>query len=442
MTISRRHVLSNALKTASLASLGAVRAATLRPSSLADAESSGLQENAPALSLPPAFSSLRPLGDRVKPIRPEEYQQRIAHAQKLMTEAKPQFEALYITPGTSLFYFAGIRWWPSERVLALLVPRQGDPFLVCPAFEEGRLREQLRWPIEIRTWQEDDSPFTVAAKGLADRSVTQGQVAVEETTRYTFFDRLRQAAPSLTFVSGDPITIGCRAQKGEHELELMRLACTATFDVYKALFASLREGMTQRDVGRLLEQGFAKMGLQGDGLVLFGPSAALPHGTREEQTLREGMGILIDGGTTVEGYHSDITRTGVLGKPTEKLQRAFEIVRGAQDDALAAAVSGHECGTVDDAARKVISDAGFGPHYKYFTHRLGHGIGLDEHEYPYLVRGNKTILRPSMTFSNEPGIYVVGEYGLRCEDEMVIAGSGPAQLLTAGFQPSLEKPIA
>jgi len=435
MTISRRKML----QAASLASIGAATAATLASSSLRGAPA---QQHPSASSLPPAFASLKPLGDRVKPIRPEEYQQRVALAQKLMTDAKPQFQALYITPGTSLFYFAGIRWWPSERILALLIPRQGDPFLVCPAFEEGRLREQLHWPIEIRTWQEDDGPFAVAAKGLVDRGVTQGQVGVEETTRYTFFDRMRLAAPSLTFVSADPITIGCRAQKSDHELEFMRLACAATFDVYKALFASLKEGMTQREVGGLLEQGFAKMGLQGGALVLFGPSAALPHGTREEQTLREGMGVLIDGGTVIEGYPSDITRTGVLGKPTAQLQRAFEIVRGAQDAALAAAVVGHECGSVDDAARKIISDAGFGPNYKYFTHRLGHGIGLDEHEWPYLVRGNKTILKPGMTFSNEPGIYVVGEYGLRCEDDMVIAESGPAQLLTAGFQPSLEKPIA
>jgi Xaa-Pro dipeptidase len=438
MTISRRNVL----KTASLASIGAA-AATLRSASLRSAPPDlSAQENPPSSSLPPAFASLKPLGDRVQPIRPEEYQQRVAQAQKIMTEAKPQFQGLYTTPGTSLVYFTGIRWWPSERILALLIPRQGEPFLVSPAFEEGRLREQLRWPIEIRTWQEDDSPFAVAAQGLADRGVRDGQIGVEETTRYTFFDRMRQAAPSLTFTSGDSITIGCRAQKSEHELQLMRLACAATFDVYKALFASLKEGMTQHDVSRLLSQGFAKMGQQGDGLVLFGPSAALPHGTRGEQVLREGMGVLIDGGTTVEGYPSDISRTGVLGKPTDKLQRAFEIVRGAQDAALAAAVAGHECGSVDDAARKVIADAGFGPNYKYFTHRLGHGIGLDEHEYPYLVRGNKTILKPNMTFSNEPGIYVVGEYGLRCEDDMVIAESGPAQLLTAGFQPSLEKPIA
>jgi Xaa-Pro dipeptidase len=431
MKISRRDIL----KTASLATAGAT-ANAINSSAVA------AQQTSAAAALPPSFDSLKPLGARVKPISAEEYQQRIARAQQLMTDSKPQIQALFVAPGTTLRYFTNIRWWPSERILALLIPRHGDPFLVSPSFEEGRLREQLQWPIEIRTWQEDESPFAIAAKTLSDRGVTTGQVGVDAPMYYGFFDRMRQAATALDFVSGSPVIDLCRAQKSPHELELMRLACDATFDVYKALFASLREGMTQRQVGRMLELGFAKMNLEGDGLVLFGPSAALPHGTHEEQTLREGMGILIDGGTTVEGYHSDITRTGVLGKPTEKLQRAFEIVRGAQDAALAAAVAGHECGSVDDAARKVIIDAGFGPNYKFFTHRLGHGIGLDEHEYPYLVRGSKIILQPNMTFSNEPGIYVPGDYGLRLEDDMAISETGPARLLTAGFQPSLEKPIA
>src|ERR1700689_2102644 len=393
-------------------------------------------------SLPPAFDKLQPLGDRVKPIGTPELQGRVAHAQQLMSRGKPRFDALYVTPGTTLLYYTGIYWWPSERILALLIPRNGDPVIVCPAFEEGRLREQLRLPIEIRVWQEDESPYAIAAKWFGERGVRTGNVGVEDTTRYVFYDGLQHAAPSLEYASGDPITVGCRAQKSEHELELMRLACGATFDVYKATFASLREGMTQREVADLVVRGYARMGLRGEASVFFGPSSALPHGSREEQVLREGVGVMIDDGTTVEGYQSDVTRMGVIGKPPEKLQRAFEIVRHAQDAALAAATAGHECGSVDDAARKVITDAGFGPDYKYFTHRLGHGIGLDEHEYPYLVRGNKTILKPNMTFSNEPGIYVVGEYGLRCEDDMFIAESGPAQLLTAGFQPTLEKPIS
>jgi len=304
------------------------------------------------------------------------------------------------------------------------------------------LREQLRWPIELRVWQEDESPYALIAKWLAERGIRTGQVGVEETTKYVFYDGLRQTASSLDYGSGNPVTVGCRAQKSEHELELMRLACSATFDVYKATFASLREGMTQREVSGMISRAYKKMGLEGYGIVLFGPAAALPHGTREEQVLREGMGVLIDGGTRVEGYESDVTRTSALGKPSPKLHHAFEIVRSAQDAALAAAVAGHECGSVDGAARKVITEAGFGPGYKYFTHRLGHGIGLDGHESPYLVQGNPTILKPGMTFSNEPGIYVVGDYGLRCEDVMVIADLGEAKLLTPGFAPSLENPIA
>ena len=393
-------------------------------------------------SLPPAFDALKPLGDRVKPIRPDELQARVAHAQQLMTDSKPRFEALYVTPGTTLVYYTGIHWWPSERILAFLVPRQGDPLLVAPAFEEGRLREQMRWPMEIRVWQEDESPYSIIEKCLAERGIRTGQVGVEATTRYVFFDGLRRAATSLDYTSGDPITVGCRAQKSAHELELMRLACSATCAVYKAVFASLREGMTQHEVSELASRGYARMGLQGEASVFFGPSSALPHGSREEQALREGVGVMIDDGTTVEGYQSDVTRVGVLSKPPEKLQRAFEIVRNAQNAALAAAVAGHECGSVDDAARKVITDAGFGPGYKYFSHRLGHGIGMDGHESPYLVRGNRTILKPGMTVSNEPGIYVVGDYGMRCEDDMVIGESGEAQLLTPGFQPSLETPIA
>jgi len=434
MKISRRELF----KTASAAS-GSIAAGAIFGAPRG-ARTWQWQEASPAL--PPAFDSLKPLGDRVKPIRTEEFQARIARAQQLMSEAKPRFDALYVTPGTTLVYYTGIRWWPSERLLALLLPRQGEPALVCPAFEEGRVRELVRWPIEIRTWQEDESPYALAANWFAERGIRAGRAGIEETTRYAFFDGLRRAAPSLEYASADEVTVGCRAQKSEHEIELMRLACAATCDVYRATFASLREGMKQSEVADMVARGYQRMGLRGEAFVLFGPAAAMPHGTRENRSLREGDAVLMDDGTSVEGYQSDVTRTGVFGKPSEKLRRAFEIVRRAQDAALAAAVAGRECGSVDDAARKVIVDAGFGPGYKYFPHRLGHGMGMDGHEWPYLVRGNRTILKPGMTFSNEPGIYVVGDYGLRCEDDMVIAESGTAHLLTPGFAPSLEKPVA
>ena len=391
--------------------------------------------------MPATFAGLQPLGSRVKSITADEYQARVARAQQLLAEQKPKLDALVVAPGTSLFYFTGVRWWPSERLLGLLIPQKGEPVVICPAFEEARFREQLRISAEVRVWQEDESPTKLAASALADRGLRAGRIGVEEATMFTFYDHLRQAASGFEFTSADPVTIACRGVKSAHELELMRLACEATCDVYRAVFASLKEGMSQNDVSALVEAGYAKMGLRGDALVLFGTAAALPHGTVKPQTLREGAVVLIDDGCKVEGYSSDVTRTGVFGKPTEKMQRTFEIVRNAQDAALDAAQKGKPSGTVDDAARGIITSAGYGPDYKFFTHRLGHGIGLDGHEHPYLVRGSKTNLISGMTFSNEPGVYIPGEFGIRCEDLMVVAEDGPAQLLTPSFQVSLEKPL-
>ena len=388
-----------------------------------------------------ALESLRPLGAQIRPISSGEYLSRISLIQQLLAGQNPVLDALFLAPGSSLYYFTGVRWWPSERLLGMLIPRAGQPIVVCPAFEEGRFREQLRFPVEVRVWQEDQSPTKLAAEGLADRGVRTGRIAVEEATMFTFYHHLRQAAPGFEFVSADPITIACRGVKSPHELELMRLACEATCAVYRTVFASLKEGISQSDIGKLVEAGFAKMDLRGDALVLIGASAALPHGSIKPQTLREGDVVLIDGGCKVEGYSSDVTRTAVFGKPSEKIQRTYEIVRKAQDVALSAAQAGKLSGTVDDAARGVIVASGFGPDYKFFTHRLGHGIGLDGHEHPYLVRGSKTTLVPGMTFSNEPGVYIPGEFGLRCEDLMVISENGPAQLLTPRFQVSLEKPL-
>lgn len=399
---------------------------------------------------PAAFANLKPLGSRVHAISPEEFRARLERAQKLMANPPAlaagqipaaKFDALFFAPGTSLYYFTGIRWGLSERLLGLVLPRTREPVLVVPAFEEGRLREKMRFAIEVRVWQEDQNPTKIAAAALADRGIRGGRLGLEETAGFTFFDHLREAAPAFEYVSADPITIACRAHKSPQELDLMRLACEATCDVFRAVFASLKAGMSQEDIGHLVEAGHSKMGLHGGALVLLGASAALPHGSEQPQKLKEGDVVLIDGGCQVEGYESDVTRTGVFGKPTEKVARAFEIARKAQDAALDAARAGRLSGTVDDAARAVITGAGYGPDYKYFTHRLGHGIGLDGHEHPYLVRGSKTILEPGMTFSNEPGIYVPGEFGLRCEDDMVIKADGPAQLLTPGFAVSLEKPL-
>jgi Xaa-Pro dipeptidase len=409
--------------------------------SSAAASAVALTPRVPQAENPPAFSNLKPLGDRVHPISADEFHSRVLHAQTLMSQSNPAFDALLIGPGTSLYYFTGIRWWLSERLLALIIPRTGQPILISPAFEEARMRESLLYPAEVRIWQEDESPSKLIATSLADRGLRTGRIGIEERLPFTFYDHFHAAAPAYECVSADPVTIACRAVKSPHELALMRLACEATCDVYRVVFANLKEGMTQEQVSEFVAAGYSKMHLRGDAMVLFGASAALPHGSREPRTLKEGDVVLIDDGCTVEGYCSDVTRTAVFGKPTEKMQRAFETVRKAQDAALDAARAGKLSGSVDDAARNVITSAGYGPGYKFFSHRLGHGIGLDIHEHPYLVHGSKTILEPGMTFSNEPGIYIPGEFGIRCEDVMAIAPEGSAQLLTPEFQRSLEKPL-
>jgi Xaa-Pro dipeptidase len=409
--------------------------------STAAASALALTPTPPQAQTPAAFTTLKPLGDRVRPITADEFLARVLHAQSLMAQSNPAFDAILIGPGTSLYYFSSIRWWLSERLLALIIPRTGQPILISPAFEESRMRESLLYSAEVRAWQEDESPSQLIATALSDRGLRTGRIGIEERLPFTFFDHIRSAAPGYDFVSADPVTIGCRAVKSPHEIELMRLAGEATCDVYRAVFASLKEGMSQDQVSELVAAGYAKMHLRGDAMVLFGPSAALPHGSKQPRTLKEGDVVLIDDGCTVEGYSSDVTRTGVFGKPSEKIQRAFETVRKSQDAALDAARSGKFSGSVDDAARSVIISAGYGPGYKFFAHRLGHGIGLDIHEHPYLVRAGTTVLVPGMTFSNEPGIYIPGEFGVRCEDVMAITPEGPAQLLTPGFQVSLEKPL-
>lgn len=387
--------------------------------------------------LPAAFDSLKPLGDRIRPIPAEEFHARLLRAQALLSQLQPSFDAILIGPGTSLYYFTSVRWWLSERLLALVIPKSGQPLLVCPAFEEARLRELLIYPAEIRAWQENENPSKVLAAALADRGLRTGRIGVEERFPFTFFDHFRAAAPGYELVSADPVTVGCRAVKSASELALMRLACEATCGVYRAVFASLQEGMTQEQISDLVDAGYAKMNLRGEAMVMIGPSAALPHGSKEPRKLREGDAVLLDDGCVIEGYSSDVSRTGVLGKPPEKLQRAFEAVRKAQDAALDAARAGRLSGSVDDAARAAITAAGYGPGYKYFLHRLGHGIGLDVHEQPYLVQESTTVLQPGMTFSNEPGIYVPGEFGIRCEDLMVIRADGAAGLLTPGWQKSV-----
>ena len=393
--------------------------------------------------LPPSIAQLTSLRDQAPPITVAERETRFERARALMRQQG--IDALMLTGGTSLAYFTNMRWGLSERLLAVVVPVTGRPFVVSPAFEEDRAREQLATgPLggadtEVLVWQEDESPHALVARGLGARGLATGTLGIEETVRYVFSDGVAQAAPALRLRSATPVTAGCRAVKDAHELELMRLAARVTLTAYAAAHRALAEGMTQQRFAELVAAAHRKLGFTGGAGVQTGEYSALPHGSTTPQTIREGTILLIDGGCTVEGYQSDLSRTFVLGTATPKMRAVFDIVHRAQEAAVTTARPGLPCEAVDAAARKVIVDAGYGPGYTYFSHRVGHGLGMDGHEWPYLVRGNALPLAPRMTFSDEPGIYIRGEFGVRLEDDMVITESG-AELLTPQSG-SLEQPF-
>jgi Xaa-Pro dipeptidase len=391
---------------------------------------------------PPAIAALHSRLTEAKPIPIEERAERQERARQLMRDNN--LSAIFLGQGTSLAYFTGIHWQGGERLFAMVLPAKGDAFYISPAFEEGRAREQIAQAPEgakpdVRTWQEDESPYQRVAQGLTDRGLSTGTIGVEETVKFVFSDNIRKAVSSATFTSATPVTAGCRMNKSRHEIDLMRLAAKVTLAAYEATYRSLKVGMTQHDVANLVETAHTQLGFEGGADVQVGEYSAFPHGSVTPQVIKEGTIVMMDGGCSAEGYQSDITRTYVLGKASDKMKQVFDIVHRAQRAALAAARPGVEAGAVDAAARKVITDAGYGPDYKYFTHRLGHGMGMDGHEWPYLVRGNPTNLQPEMTFSDEPGIYIRGEFGIRLEDDMHITEKG-AELFTPQ-SPSLEDPF-
>jgi Xaa-Pro dipeptidase len=410
------------------------------------ASGAGSEEKPDGSALPPSLARLKSRKSEAVPVSIDERRERQERARKLMSENR--LDAIVLMEGTSLRYFTGIRWWGGERLFALVLPAKGAAFYVCPAFEEERAREQLANAPEgknpdVRTWQEDENPYQRVAQGLKERGMASGKVGIEETVRFVFLDGIAKAAPQAALASATPVTAGCRMIKSAHEIALMRLACQVTLAAYEAVYHALREGMTQQQVGDLIAAAYEQLGFPGEASVQVGEYTALPHGSATPQVIREGSIVMIDDGCTVEGYQSDITRTFVLGKAsekvTDKMNKVFDIVHRAQAAALSAARPGAECGAVDAAARKVITDAGYGPDYKYFTHRLGHGLGMDGHEWPYLVRGNTTKLQPNVTTSNEPGVYIRGEFGIRLEDDMHVRENG-AELFTPQSL-SLEDPF-
>ncbi len=389
--------------------------------------------------LPPAIMGLQPVAPRAVPISDAEREARMRKAQRLMAEHK--MDALFMGGGTSLEYFTGINWWVSERTTGMLLPKSGDPVYITPAFERARTLEQIKFGNkDVRTWQENENPYALIAGVLGEWHVGTGSLGIEENLRSAKQLGIAAAAPQVTLLSATPVTAGCRSIKSPAELALMQLANDATLAVYLAVWKALEPGMTQDTIHAMVDAAYAQQGLRGDVSVNVGKFTASPHGSPVPQQLREGTVVMLDDGCKVGGYQSDLTRTFVLGKASDKMKRVFDIVRTAQQAALAAAHPGARMESVDAAARKVITDAGYGPGYKYFSHRLGHGIGMDMHEWYYLVQGNTRRIQAHMTFSDEPGIYLPGEFGVRLEDDMYITADG-ARWFTAQ-SPSIEQPFA
>ncbi|HJQ21886.1 MAG TPA: Xaa-Pro peptidase family protein [Gemmatimonadaceae bacterium] len=373
-------------------------------------------------------------------ITDEERLARIEKARRLMTENG--VAAMFLEPGSSMFYYTGVRWGLSERPFGVVIPAKGELAYITPAFEEQRARELIKFSNDVRVWQEDESPYRLVADILRDRGAATGRVGIEERVRFFIADGIRAEAPQAQFVSATPVTAGCRMFKSKAELALMQRANDITIAAYRATFPTMHDGMTQGELSRSIAAAIQRLGGVSDGaLVLFGVSSAFPHGTTHPAALKEGDTVLVDGGCTVEGYTSDITRTTVFGKPSQKQRDVWDLEKHAQTAAFNAAQIGATCESVDAAARKVITDAGFGPDYRVpgLPHRTGHGIGLDGHEWTNFVRGNKTLIQPGMCFSDEPTIVIYGEFGCRLEDCLYIGDDGPHFFTQQS--PSIEQPF-
>jgi len=373
----------------------------------------------------PAQAQTSPLQNMVadvKPLTPEDYAARLEKARRLMAEYK--LNGLFLEGGTNLQYFSNVNWWRSERTFGAVFSQKRDPLWVCPAFERQRAEELISKGQEIRTWEEHESPYALIAGIMKDLGAGSGRLGLDPSMRHFIYYGLRRDAAGLELTDGAVVTEGCRSVKTAKEVGYMDLANKITKLAYREAFKQIREGMSPRDLAAAVSAAHQEMGVSGGGGPQFGPNTAFPHGSMVVRNLQKGDTVLVDGGCSVEGYRSDITRTVFFGQPTDKQRKVWEVVRKAQAAALKAVKPGATCESVDRAARRVIEDSGFGPDYKYFAHRLGHGIGLEGHEYPYLVRGNTLKLEPGMTFSNEPGIYIYGEFGVRLEDCMVVTEVG------------------
>jgi Xaa-Pro dipeptidase len=385
-------------------------------------------------------AGLTPMTAGVAPIGTAERLERIARAQGLMRAH--DMSAVFIEAGPSLSYFTGVRWGRSERLTGVVLPVDGEPLLVTTGFEEASVRESLAIPAVVRVWQEDENPLALVGDWLRERGLQAGPIGIEETVRYTMSERLAAAVPGATLTSANPVVRQCRMLKSDDEIDLMRRATEITMAAYTHVIPAIQRDMRQSDIAAAMLGAMAALGGEdGWALVLVGEASAYPHGAKNPKAVAKDDLILMDCGCGFQGYQADVSRTFVFGTPTAAHRRVWDEVHRGQQTAFAAARIGAPCGSVDDAVRAYYESLGYGPRYRLpgLSHRTGHGIGLETHEWAYLVRGEATPLQAGMCFSDEPGLYAPGAFGVRLEDCFHMTPNGPRWFSQPSV--SIEKPI-
>jgi len=377
-----------------------------------------------ALGNPDNFSLNNPVDDLTKGLPnllESDYLTRQNTARKWLR--KLNIDALYVEGGVNMNYFMDTSWWMSERVFGFILSADNDPIWICPAFELKRAKELIKFGQDIRTWEEHESPYKLFEGVMKDIGKPGGKLGIGPNVRNFVTEGIRKDT-NISLVNGAPVSENTRAIKTEKELQYMDVANKITKLAYRDAFAQIEEGMSRGELSKLLRDAHSKYGASGGASALFGAASAFPHGTKEQYPLKEGDIILVDGGCSVKGYRSDVSRTIVFGKPSKKQREVFDVVKDAHAAAFDIIKAGLVCKEADLAARKVVEKAGYGAGYKTFAHRLGHGIGMEGHEYPYLVSSNELKMTPGMTFTNEPGIYLYGEFGVRIEDSFAVTENG------------------
>ena len=366
--------------------------------------------------------------DGVKAISLAEFESRLVQARGLL--ANTGLDAIYLNAGTNLYYFTGTRWSPSERMVGALLTAAGDLHYIAPAFERATLEDYIAVRGEIHCWQEQETPYRLAGKVLKQAGIAGGRIGIDESAPFFIVSGLQSAHPQYEYTDAVEVTAGCRMHKSAAELALLQRAKDMTLRVHEAAARTLRPGISTAEVADFIDHAHRAVGAAAGSyfcIVLFGEDTAYPHGVAHPKKLEQGDMVLIDTGCQLGGYNSDITRSYVFGEPTARQREIWDLEKAAQAAAFEAARPGTPCGQVDDAARAGLASAGLGPDYALpgLPHRTGHGIGLDIHEWPYLVRGNDTPLATGMCFSNEPMICIPGEFGIRHEDHFYMTNDGP-----------------